>query len=96
MRVEILQMRVNLVSVILNEESSIAAPAHTRAPLVLAEGSVAVGLSTLEQLLLACLDAIVLATPCAEHGGLEGAAVAEGEGPGLLGSCAPVDGVQVH
>jgi len=91
MRVEIFRRRINLISVILDEESSITHHTDARAPLILAEGSLTVGLSTLEQLLLASLDVVILATPCTEDGSLEGATKAEGKGPGLLGSCAPVD-----
>ena len=52
-------------------------------------------LSALDELLLSSEHVLGLAGPCAEHGGLEGTSVAEGEGPWPL-QVNGVDGVQVH
>lgn len=62
--------------------------------LVLAESGLTVSLGTRDELLGGGLLIAQLSSPCVQRGGLQGAAVREGQSPGL-GEGAVVDGVKV-
>lgn len=80
---------------VLDVEVGRSSEAHAGATGVLADGGFTVGSGALQEFSLTSLDLVVLATPGPEDGGLEGAAIGEGQGPRLLGGGALVDSVEV-
>jgi len=91
-----LSAKFSLILMVLNIEIGLGGEANARARSVFTNSGFTICLGALEQLGLASLDLVVLASPGTEDRGLEGAAIRESECPRLLGSGAGVNGVKVN
>ena len=84
-----------LLIFVVSDEQGLSAGRSSGSTAVLTHGGLTVGLGALHELSLTLGDVLLLAGPRLEHGGLQGAAVAEGECPGFPAGVF-VDGVQIH